>query len=134
MSAMAFDTLKTSKDLAAAGFEPAQAEALAHVIATSLSSGVATKEDVAKLDGKIDSAVSRLDGKIDSAVSRLDGKIESAAARLDGKIDAVATRLEGKIDRNYAEQKSDNQLLKWMVGTVIALVAGLLVRLLFVTP
>lgn len=123
MSAMAFDTLKTSKDLAAAGFEPAQAEALAHVIATSLSSGVATKEDVAKLDGKID-----------SAFAKLDGKIESATARLDGKIEAVASRLEGKIDRNYAEQKSDNQLLKWMVGTVIALVAGLLVRLLFVTP
>jgi hypothetical protein len=74
MSAMAFDTLKTSKDLAAAGFEPAQAEALASVIATSLTSGVATKEDVAKLDGKIDSAVAKLDGKIDKVHAELKGE------------------------------------------------------------
>jgi hypothetical protein len=76
MSAMAFDTLKTSKDLTAAGFEPAQAEALANVIATSLTSGVATREDVAKLDGKIDSAVSRLDGKIESVRAELKGDIQ----------------------------------------------------------
>jgi hypothetical protein len=75
MSGMAFDTLKTSKDLAAAGFEPAQAEALASAIATSLSSGVATKEDIAKLDGKIDGAASRLDGKIDSVRAELKGEI-----------------------------------------------------------
>jgi hypothetical protein len=72
MSGMAFDTLKTSKDLAAAGFEPAQAEALASAIATSLSSGVATKEDIAKLDGKIDSVRGEMKGDI----TRLDGKID----------------------------------------------------------
>jgi hypothetical protein len=62
MNAVAFDTLKTSKDLAAAGFEQAQAEALANVIATSLTSGVATKEDIAKLYGKIEALSNRLDG------------------------------------------------------------------------
>jgi hypothetical protein len=45
------------------------------VIATSLTSGVATKEDVAKLDGKIDSAVSRLEGKIEALSNRLDGRL-----------------------------------------------------------
>jgi hypothetical protein len=75
MNAMAFDTLKTSKDLAAAGFEQAQAEALANVIATSLTSGVATKEDFAKLDGKIDALGARLDGKIEALSNRVDGRL-----------------------------------------------------------
>ena len=112
MSAMAFDTLKTSKDLTAAGFEPAQAEALANVIATSLTSGVATKEDVAKLDGKIDSAASRLDGKIDSAVSRLEGKIEALSNRVDGRLN----------------------LHQWMIGVTITLNLAILVKLFIATP
>jgi hypothetical protein len=101
MSAMAFDTLKTSKELTAAGFEAAQAEALAAAIGASLTSGVATREDIAKLDGKIEGAVTRLDGKIDSVTGRLEGQI---------------------------------QLLKWMMGVVIALSSAVLLRLLFMAP
>jgi hypothetical protein len=37
---------------------------VANVIATSLTSGVATKEDVAKLDGKIDALGNRVDGRL----------------------------------------------------------------------
>ncbi len=108
MSGMAFDTLKTAKTLAEAGFPATQAEALSSAMATAVSGHVATKEDIATLSGKIDSAVTRLDGKIDSAVTRL-----------DAKIDAVRNDLSAQI-----------QLLKWMVGVVVALNLAILARVL----
>ena len=59
---------------------------------------LATKEDIARLDGKIDAMSERLDGKIDAMSERLDGKIDAMSERLDGKIDAMSERLDGKID------------------------------------
>ena len=50
---------------------------------------LATKEDIARLDGKIDAAEGRLNGKIDAAEERLNGKI----SQLDAKIDATSNRL-----------------------------------------
>ena len=50
---------------------------------------LATKEDIARLEGKMDSMNERLEGKMDSMNERLEGKIEG----LDGKIDAMGNRL-----------------------------------------
>ena len=50
---------------------------------------LATKEDIARLEGKMDSMSERLEGKMDSMNERLEGKIEG----LDGKIDAMGNRL-----------------------------------------
>ncbi len=55
---------------------------------------LATKEDIARLDGKIDAVEGRLNGKIDAAEERLNGKIDAAEERLNGKID----KLDAKID------------------------------------
>ncbi len=50
---------------------------------------LATKEDIARLEGKMDSMSERLEGKMDAMNERLEGKIEG----LDGKIDAMGNRL-----------------------------------------
>jgi exonuclease VII large subunit len=58
----------------------------------------ATKQDVERVDGKIDAVADRLDAKIDAVADRLDAKIDVVAARLDTKIDAVEERLDARID------------------------------------
>lgn len=50
---------------------------------------LATKEDIARLEGKMDAMDERLEGKMDAMNERLEGKIEW----LDGKIDAMGNRL-----------------------------------------
>ena len=62
---------------------------------------LATKEDIARLEGKIETMAERfngktdrLDGKIDAVEERLNGKID----RLDAKIDAMEERFNGKLE------------------------------------
>ncbi|MCY4414802.1 MAG: hypothetical protein OXE87_00600 [Chloroflexi bacterium] len=50
---------------------------------------LATKEDIARLEGKMGAMEERLEGKMDAMNERLEGKIEG----LDGKIDAMGNRL-----------------------------------------
>ncbi len=56
---------------------------------------LATKEDIARLEGKIEAMAERFNGKTD----RLDGKIDAVEERFNGKIDAMEERFNGKIDR-----------------------------------
>ena len=62
----AFDTLKATKRLLAAGFDSTQAEAQAETIREALAEGVATRADLAEVKADI----ARLEGKID----KLEGK------------------------------------------------------------
>ena len=55
---------------------------------------LATKEDIARLEGKMDAMNERLDGKIDAMSERLDGKIDTSNERIDGKFDTVNKRID----------------------------------------
>ena len=76
---------------------------------------LATKEDIARLEGKIDADITRIEGKIDTGNERLEGKIDADVARIEGKIDASNERLEGKINA------MENKLLIKFTGIGIAL-------------
>jgi predicted nucleic acid-binding Zn-ribbon protein len=54
----------------------------------------ATKQDIAELKNEI----ARLDTKIDTVHDQLDAKIDTVHDRLDAKIDTVHDRLDAKID------------------------------------
>jgi hypothetical protein len=54
---------------------------------------LATKEDIARLEGKMDAMNERLGGRIDALGERLGGEIEATNRRLEGKIDAMGNRL-----------------------------------------
>ena len=54
---------------------------------------LATKEDIARLEGKIDAMDARLGGRIDALDERLGGEIDATNRRLEGKIDAMGNRL-----------------------------------------
>lgn len=75
MSAITFDTLKFVEKLKAAGISDAQAkaesEALQSVLAETLDSQLATKNDLIKLERRLDG----IDAKIDRLDTRIAGEL-----------------------------------------------------------
>lgn len=62
----------------------------------------ATREDIAKLDAKIDSEIGKLDVKIeklDAKIEKLEAKIEFEATKFDAKINTKVGELDAKIDK-----------------------------------
>jgi hypothetical protein len=62
-----------------------------------LTKELATKEDIARLEGMIKSETSRLEGMMKSEISRLEGMIKSETAKSEGMIKSEISRLEGLI-------------------------------------
>jgi len=98
---------------------------------------------VVRLDAKIDHSVARLDAKIDHSVARLDAKIEKLDAKIDhvgectnAKIDQVAAttdakieKLDAKLDKEVTALRGDINLIRWMLGVLIAGMLATVVRL-----
>ena len=102
-----FDTLKAAKSLQDAGFAVQQAEAVVGMLTHALSEGLATKDDVRELNGRLgalenkvvalDSKIEVLDNKIDNSVAVLESKIEALDSKieaLDSKIEALDSKIE----------------------------------------
>ena len=98
----AFDTLSAAKALQAAGFDQAQAEAVASAIRSGQGE-LATKDDVAALRGELAGLRSGLDGQ---------------QADLGG------------LRADYAGLRAEVGAIKWVLGLVVALNIAILVRLL----
>jgi hypothetical protein len=62
-----------------------------------LTKELATKEDIARLEGMIKSETSRLEGMMKSEISRLEGMIKSETSRLEGMIKSETLKLENKL-------------------------------------
>lgn len=100
-----FDPLKFSKRLINVGVPPAQAEEFAEaqqeMLQESLQNGIASKEDIAQLDKKIDAA---------SIASKED------IARLDKKIDGLSGKLS---------------VHDWMLRFLLGLIIAIFVKMFF---
>ena len=105
----AFDTLSAAKALQAAGFDQAQAEAVASAIRSGQGE-LATKDDFAALRGELAGLRSGLDGQ---------------QADLGGlRSDYAGLRAD------YAGLRAEVGAIKWVLGLVVALNIAILVRLL----
>ena len=109
MSAIAFDTLKATRELEAAGIEPRQAEAITNTMRDAVVEGVATKSDIAGLESdiasletKVGSDIASLETKIGSDIASLETKVGSDIASLETKIGSDIARLETKIEKDIA--------------------------------
>lgn len=54
---------------------------------------LATKADIARLEGKIETDIARLEGKLESEIARLEGKITG----LEGKLDTSIVAINGEL-------------------------------------
>ncbi len=61
-----------------------------------LTKELATKEDIARLEGKMESEIARLEGKLEREITRLEGKLEREITRLEGIIKISISQLERK--------------------------------------
>jgi len=76
-----------------------------------------------------------IDAKLETTDTRVEGKIWGLAATVDAKFAAVDTKFAA-VDAKFAElraemQKGFAELIKWMVGTVIAVNAVSVTVLMF---
>jgi len=69
----------------------------------SVESRMATKADLAHLEGRFDEKLARLDGQFDEKLARLDGQFDEKLARLDGRITerlgVATTSIRGDIEQ-----------------------------------
>jgi len=114
MSNVAFDTLAFTETLKAAG----------------VSDIHGLKEEIIKLDTRVDA----LDARIDTVARELDAKIDTATreldARLSAKISDVETGLSAKIDDVDARLSAKINLVHWMMGFNLVLTSGIFFVLL----
>jgi hypothetical protein len=105
MLAVGFDTLKLARKYESAGFQPKQAQDMAAALADIVGEAggnVATKEDVQRLEAKIDSLEARVDAKINNLEARVGARISDTQA----------------------------EIIKWMIGQTLAVI-GTLAAIIF---
>ena len=116
-----FDTHKYIKNLQETGFNEQQAEVLVKSLLESKDydlSFLATREQIVKLDNKIDKIESTLKREINDL--RKDTKSDIDSLRKDTKLEI--SELKTEISKNKAE------VLKWFIGMFVALVVTIIIR------
>ena len=100
MSTLAFDTLKASRNLKAAGFSEAQADAIIGTVGDSFTDSVATKVDIAEVKTQIAEVRSELKQDIASTrteIARIDARIAHEFKSLYRHIWLMAVGIVGTV-------------------------------------
>ena len=95
-----------------------------------------------RLEHKIDTVDTRLNRRIDeveaSLTRRIDGVEATLTRRIDGveatltrRIDGVEATLGGKIDRVEARLRTEQVVIRWLIGTSIAGLLAIILKLYF---
>ena len=103
---MRFDTLDYAKKLEGAGVPAPQAEVQAKALAEVLDNSVAFPGDLTSLERNL---VNRIDG----LEQRVEARLKAVELWLDGRFSAVDSKIH---------------LIHWMMGTLIALNVGVIVK------
>ena len=142
-AALPFDTFRFVKRLTAGGFTEAQAETLACEQANLLDANLANKGDLARVEAELEADIARVEAELKADIAKVAGEVEKVRAELktdiarveaELKTDLARVEAELKVDiaRVQAELKTDIakiaggvekakvDLLKWMVGALIA--------------
>ena len=100
MSIGMFDTLKVSKELAEAGFEIRQAEAIAIALRDAVSESAVAETDMARRENRIARLDERLEGTATKAdLARVEARLKGVAtkadlARVEARLEGVATKAD----------------------------------------
>ncbi len=104
MASLAFDTHAFVKDLTASGMPTEQAEVLARTYATLLTDRLATKEDLALQDDRIEaeflavrSDIAAMDKKFTAEFVQVRAEIAALEEKMEIKLSALEDRLTARI-------------------------------------
>ncbi|WP_066415270.1 CCDC90 family protein [Bordetella ansorpii] len=123
MTAMAirFNTLEVVERLERGGFSAEQARAQVEVLASVVNTDTldaATKTDLATVEDKLDTRITHVE-------HRLEAKLDAVERRLDARI----TSVEHKLEQFRRTSEGQFNLLRWMVGFVLAGTSGLFYKI-----
>ncbi|MEO5371336.1 MAG: CCDC90 family protein [Magnetococcus sp. DMHC-1] len=107
MTGLAFDTLKYTKRLKDAGVAAPQAEIQSEFLAEVLTENLASKEDLAKLDARMDIRFKEVDirfKEIDTRFKELDTKMDTRFKELDTKMETRFREQDTRMDTRFKEQ------------------------------
>ncbi len=124
------DTLKLSRALRAAGMAPEQAEAVSTALNDAFTSQVAEKRDVDGLRTELKHDIETVRVEIEAVRTELKHDIE--AVRVE--IEAVRTELKRDIEAVRIELGGRLTFQQWQLGAILALLVGLLIKLLVFQP
>ncbi|MBF0136814.1 MAG: hypothetical protein HQL65_11285 [Magnetococcales bacterium] len=116
MTGLAFDTLKYTKRLKDAGVAAPQAETQAEFLAEVMTENLASKEDLARLETRIDTRFKEQDTKMETRFKELETRMETRFKEQDTKMETRFKELEAKMETRFKEQgiefKRDNRELE----------------------
>ena len=115
MTTITFDTRQAVRNLQAAGFAEAQADAVVDTLAGAFSDTVATKTDIAEVKTEIAEVKTESPTQDRDRQVKSDLKAETAAVRAD--ID----KLEASSKADIAGVKADLKIIKYFFGPAIIL-------------
>ena len=111
--AIAFDTLRTAENLKSAGMEERHAKAIATAMRDAVTTGTATRADLAEFKGEITSEFAELKGEF----AEFKGEITSEFAELKGEF----AKFKGETKAEFAAVRSEITSMKvWLMTTTIA--------------
>ena len=123
-----FDVLAVARDLESSGFEKRQAEAAAAAVRDGRA-GLATTEDIRRLEEKLEEKLDNCATKADLAELR--GYVDTRFAEMRGEIENRFTEMRGYVDTGFAEMRSEVHRLLWiqtgLIASMIAAAAGVVV-------
>ena len=140
MPVVAFDTLKFANRLKLVGVDPKQAEAEAEIFSEIFELNLrelVTKEDLRRLEERMDDKFEAQRKDIDAKFAGIDAKFAGIDAKFTGidakftGIDAKFAGIDAKIEAKIEKTKFD--LIKWVIGLLIAQ-SGLLFTILRFFP
>ena len=109
MPVLAFDTLKATRALTAAGMAEPVAEAVVETMNDAVTEGVATKADIAKLESGI-AEVKADTARLEAGIAELKTEVRADTARLEAGIAGLRTEVRADIDKleaGIAELKTE---------------------------
>ncbi|WP_144633688.1 hypothetical protein [Bordetella genomosp. 13] len=123
MTAMAikFDTLDVVERLERGGFSREQARVQATVLAAVVNADTldaATRSDLTAAEDKLDTRITHVE-------HRLETRMDVGERRLDARL----TSIEHKLEQFQRTSEGQYNLLRWMLGFVLAGTSGLLYRI-----
>lgn len=114
------DTLAHKTGLLNGGMPEAQASAIVDALANADTGQLATKADVADMNGRIDTLHADMNGRMDALHADVNGRIDALQATLNGRIDGLTVDVNGRFD---ALNGKLNLLLAFFTPLLVAVLA-----------
>jgi hypothetical protein len=126
MTSVAFDTMKLSRRLEAAGMNQPQATGVAEALAETMVVDPATRADLQRLDARLTGEISALRVEVE----KFRGEMRTEFALVRGEMQAESARIRGEMQAGLAAVKFE--ILRWILPLFLAqmaMIVGVLVRL-----